>query len=302
MCSLSNSARVRTSITSTLKLLLFFHSYSVRGNNDVNGNSGFSAGTCGDTEGIRGDADRGRAAAFDGLEDSDIACSESPDGFRGTVGDIGWRAGDAGRLTNASMVGGMGVLDGRGAWSIGRTGNVFANALGVVANPFISISSSAPDALLAREVELPAVAPMGIISSSSSMEGKLCVKSEKFRWDMRGEEDAEEVGEGGPKLEAGTSAWGEDIVELAVIGVARTVGLSGVGGDSRVRFWRDIRFAFGRTGSGDMGVGISRDNRLVVETARPASCNNRMRSAMLPPDVRIGPSASSSARAFLCDC
>ena len=46
--------------------------------------------------------------------------------------------------------------------------------------------------------------------------------------------------------------------------------------------------------SGGMGcvgiiVGASREKRFVEATARPASCNDRMRSAMLPPDLRSVP-------------
>lgn len=43
-------------------------------------------------------------------------------------------------------------------------------------------------------------------------------------------------------------------------------------------------------------MGISRDMRFVVETASPAFCNERIRSAMLPPPVfTTVPSVSSSA-------
>ena len=44
------------------------------------------------------------------------------------------------------------------------------------------------------------------ISSISSIEGNVCVKSFRLRTDMRGEEDVEEDGEGGPKLDVGTRA------------------------------------------------------------------------------------------------
>lgn len=44
----------------------------------------------------------------------------------------------------------------------------------------------------------------GSISSSSSMEGKLWVKSVRLkRAESCGEEDVEDVGDGGPKLDAG---------------------------------------------------------------------------------------------------
>lgn len=44
------------------------------------------------------------------------------------------------------------------------------------------------------------------ISSNSSIEGKLLLKSVRLRReDMRGEDDVEDVGEGGPKLDTGIS-------------------------------------------------------------------------------------------------
>ncbi len=47
------------------------------------------------------------------------------DGLRGTVGERGERIGELGRLWKVSIVGGMGVLDGRGPISIGKTGKGF---------------------------------------------------------------------------------------------------------------------------------------------------------------------------------
>ena len=73
-----------------------------------------------------------------------------------------------------------------------------------------------------------------------------------------------------------------------------------VGGES---IWSESRLG-GRAAVGDIGrdkgtvgeVGISRDMRLVVDTAIPAFCKERMRSAMLPPPVcTTALSASSSA-------
>ena len=43
VCSLPNSSRVRTSNSRTLKFGLYFHSYSVFGNNVLKGSSAFSA-------------------------------------------------------------------------------------------------------------------------------------------------------------------------------------------------------------------------------------------------------------------
>lgn len=53
-----------------------------------------------------------------------------PEGLRGTAGEGGGRTGEPGRLTKVSIVGGMGVLDGRGPGSIGKTGKGLGNAIG----------------------------------------------------------------------------------------------------------------------------------------------------------------------------
>lgn len=42
------------------------------------------------------------------------------------------------------------------------------------------------------------------ISSSSSMEGKVVANSDKAIWFRCGDEEADEEGEGGPKLDVGT--------------------------------------------------------------------------------------------------
>ena len=57
------------------------------------------------------------------------------------------------------------------------------------------------------------------ISSSSSIEGNAWVKSVRLsRDDMRGDDDADDVGDGGPKLDAGIKVWGEGEVELLATG------------------------------------------------------------------------------------
>ncbi len=73
--------------------------------------------------------------------------------------------------------------------------------------------------LLERDPEL--LVPFGCegifkpsISSSSSIEGNVVVKSCRLNADIRGDDEVEEDGDGGPRLEVGTSACGDgaDIV------------------------------------------------------------------------------------------
>ena len=132
---------------------------------------------------------------------------ERLEGLRGTVGDMGAaRIGELGRLWNVSIVGGMGVLDGRGPISMGRTGK----GLGCT-NGGAPLRRSDVDGLLEREpLLLVPVVLEGIlrasISSISSIEGNVWLKSCKLRTDMRGEDDVDEDGDGGPRLEVGTKA------------------------------------------------------------------------------------------------
>ncbi len=77
----------------------------------MNGSSALSA--VGVIGGMTGDRCRLELAAF----------MARFDGLRGIVGDSGDRMGELGRLWKVSMVGGIGVLDGRGPMSIGSTGN-----------------------------------------------------------------------------------------------------------------------------------------------------------------------------------
>lgn len=160
---------------------------------------------------------------------------------------------------------------------------------------------SAKDGLLERDPVL--LVPVGSgrslrtsISSISSIEGNVCAKSCRLRTDMRGEEEVDEDGEGGPRLDVGTSAWAEGAGGLLRVGEPRLWWKEegeNAGGESACRDKR-----LGRTMSGDSGgdpMGISREMRFVVATDRPALCRERMRSAMLPPPVlTIGLLGSSS--------
>jgi hypothetical protein len=54
------------------------------------------------------------------------------------------------------------------------------------------------------------------ISLSSSIEGKLCATSEMegAKKDRRGDDESEDVGDGGPRDDGGTTACGEVVAEL----------------------------------------------------------------------------------------
>lgn len=285
-CSFSNSSRVRTSNTSTLKLFLLLYSRSVFGNRVEPGRSGgFS---------VPGVAGVGTGGSTGDREDMDLR--DRPDGLRGTVGESGDRAGDAGRLINVSIVGGIGVLDGRGPRSMGRTGNGFDGT-----NGGRSARSSRGVCGPERDPVLPV--PVGTegssspsISSISSIDGNACAKSAMLRCDNRGDDEAEDDGDGGPKLDAGTSACGDGdgIDALAAIGDPEPADDSAdrfIDGEGMVG--RDSRFVFA-TSVDDPAGDTSRESRFVVETANPAFCSERIRSAMLTPVVRAGASDSSS--------
>lgn len=198
------------------------------------------------------------------------ALSDRFEGLRGTVGDRGERMGELGRLWNVSIVGGIGVLDGRGPMSIGSTGNGFGCMSG--GRPLALRSEM--DGLLEREPVL--LVPVMLdgsfrtsISSISSIEGNVCVKSCRLSIDIRGEDDVDDGGDGGPRLDVGTRAWGEG---AAVVGEPRDCAKDeggAVGGDS---IWRDKRLGRFASEGDTRGErdGISLDIRLVVETDRPA--------------------------------
>lgn len=222
MCSRSKSSLVRTSSRSTLKFVRLLYSISVFGNSDV------VTGTSDplSDEGVDG----GRTGDLDGDDRSD-----KPEGLRGTVGESGERfgAGDAGRLLKVSIVGGMGVLEGRGPGSMGRAGNRGG-----------------------MNGDLPALEPVGTdgsfspsCSSSSSMDGNDVANSVRLICDIRGEEPVDEDGEGGPKLDVGTRACGDGAEALAKVGEARVAKLGGAG-----KFGREMRCGFGARASGSIAV------------------------------------------------
>jgi hypothetical protein len=86
------------------------------------------------------------------------------------------------------VTGVMGVLDGRGPGSIGRTGND------------LDVGEGEDGSV---ELLLPTWSP-----SSSSIGGKFVLKSEYVNWDMdvRGDEAGEDDGDGGPNDEGETNS------------------------------------------------------------------------------------------------
>lgn len=304
ICSRSNSSRVLTSNTRTWKLLLPWKECNVSGKS---------------------------ACGIDGVPccisgDRDAPLSAMLEGFLGTSGDL---MGEAGLLLKLSTLG-MGVLEGRGPGSMDRIGNGLDGSMGDMGaciesggwfcGGWFSVGLSPVYEYFVEPVTEGCTAGSfnASISSSSSIEGKAWLKSVRLiRLLSRGEDDADDAGDGGPKLEAGIGMCGEDVVIVGEV----TPG-DGIRGDGR--FWMDIRCGLGI--SGDLGcdaldtdgvggieavngiVGVvgtdgscrSLDMRLEVTfvglTARPAFWSARIRSAMLPPpDFTTGSSASSTS-------
>lgn len=120
------------------------------------------------------------------------------------------------------------------------------------------------------------------------MEGNVWENSTGVRKEVRGDEDVEDVGDGGPNAEGDTKEWGV-FAELDIFDETDALWL--MGGDNTERACKEFLVVLVPSEDVDVGesgtamvVGSSRETRLVVLTDIPASCNNRIRSAMLPPD------------------
>jgi hypothetical protein len=178
-------------------------------------------------------------------------------------------AGEAGLLLKLLAIGGIGVLAGRSIWTAyslkDAKGSPFRRAL--LTTVFVE-SEGIPVGTDGSE-------KTGF-SSNSSIEGKACEKPERS---SGGEDEGEDVGEGGPKLVGETKVCGE--------------GVMGVGGTTVVVVVFEVNIRLGDVG----GVGrlaTSRENRFEVPTERPLSCRARTRSAMEPPGLTMGPSSWST--------
>lgn len=126
------------------------------------------------------------------------------------------------------------------------------------------------------------------------MEGNDVANSDRLKCDMRGEDEVDEDGEGGPKLEVGTRAWGDGAAALAKVGEASWVKLGGEG-----KLCKEMRCGLstgisGCVDDGSIGEATSRERRLFADTTKPPLCSERIRSAMLVPTARPGLSSSSS--------
>lgn len=93
-----------------------------------------------------------------------------------------------------------------------------------------------------------------------------------------------DVGEGGPRLEGGTTAWGDDVVELLFDGGMTAERGGGGGADTSVGDSLCVRMGSGDLSGMERGeegaTGNSRGVPLDVSTANPASFNFLTRSAM----------------------
>jgi len=126
------------------------------------------------------------------------------------------------------------------------------------------------------------------ISSSSSIEGNAWENSTGVRKEVRGDEEVEDVGDGGPRAEGDTKEWDMEGVPDIFDEVDALWLMGGDSGEGACREFLVVRVPSEDVDVGESGtavvVGSSRETRLVVLTDKPASCNDRIRSAMLPPD------------------
>jgi hypothetical protein len=117
---------------------------------------------------------------------------------------------------------------------------------------------------------------------------------------VRGDEDVEDVGDGGPNAEGDTKEW-DVFAEFDIFDETDALWL--IGGDNRERVCKEflvVRVPSEDVDVGESGtavvVGSSREMRLVVLTDIPASCNDRILSAMLPPDRFCTPFSGGDER------
>lgn len=116
------------------------------------------------------------------------------------------------------------------------------------------------------------------ISSNSSIVGNCCVNSVTLpglNWLRRGEDEADEDGEGGPKLDVGTNSRGVDM-EMG--------GLRGDGDNGEIcTVNREAIDDEGGSGGLDLGCGFGISlaaGFLGIETLSPALCNKAIRFAI----------------------
>lgn len=268
-------------------------------------------------------------------------CRERFEGLRGTVGDDAEgerceRTGDAGRLPLPALrpvrdVTSLGWFENDvlrpplEPVSVGITGKFCAARVG----------DGALDEDDSSGYVIPFVAPFisgmsggdGASSSSSSMDGNVCENSARLKADARGEEDEDEVGEGGPSVDGETKVCCDELEAVDTIGgAASCVWIGGGWGgcccvatlevevdvdasadvvpkersvgdmsDASECIESRLEGLVGEIGMFVGALGRSREMRLPVLMLMPAFWSARIRSAMLPPEVTSGPSPDSSA-------
>lgn len=241
-------------------------------------------------------------AGITGFSGTGDVFEESGEDARLFIVGFGAIDGEAGRLMKAFMVGVIGVLEGRGPGSMDNDGKCLNRGEDGISAPFTPFACEIDDRwvipLLPVGSETGTDGNLDVNSSNSSMVGKACENSAIVECASGGEDDAEDVGEGGPRLEGGTTAWGDDVVELLFDG-GRTERGGGGGADTSVG-----DSLCERMGSGDLSeigrgvggaTGTSRGLRLDVSTANPASFNFLTRSAMEFPTRLSGPASALSS-------
>lgn len=175
----------------------------------------------------------------------------------------GGMVGEAGRLAKELVVGVLGVLDGRGPGSTERTGKFLKKVASLRVSRVVTGARLVPGSSTGTEGSCCSSS-----SSNSSIEGKVWENSVKLYEDVCGEEAGEDVGDGGPRLDRGTSACGEGVVEFEVEAVR--FDDADADAEERLGLGKRCRMVSGDIG-GVGGILISREMRLVVLTDRPAS-------------------------------
>jgi hypothetical protein len=118
-------------------------------------------------------------------------------------------------------------------------------------------------------------------SSSSLIGGYACENSDTVRCEIGGDEDGEEVGDGGPNVDGDTNACG-GADDIGVAGAKFIRWLVGEGSPSKLlRLCRIVSGDFGGVGT------LEFKKRFVVLTLSPAFCSESIRSAIEPPAVVI---------------
>ena len=143
--------------------------------------------------------------------DAEAAVFDRPEGFNGTVDLVG----EAGRLLKLLTVGVTGVLDGRSMGTVKLLNEVRGDADDSPVQE--SFATDLLDSLLLGPVGTEGGLKPGS-SSSSSIDGNACVKPERSKLFSCGDDEGDEDGDGGPKVEGETRVWGDGADDIGVEG------------------------------------------------------------------------------------